>query len=313
MAAMLEGKEAMLNKMIIGKMDWLRVAFCGLFVVACVVLMGCRTPANGFPDSFYDPDVQREALEKVIADKAAIKDYYASGVTAEKQMEIRSQYAASRLRLIDINYREFVGDFVVQKQAADGITEIAIIGMNSAGALIDLSSTTRILAGIAAGLGGSKAAADRVYYYEQTARALYASMNAERAEMRLRIQNNLRKGVHEYDLEQVMAELDEYYAAGTFMGALEAIERQASQKQAKLKPDIETLSAGVFSDDDARRAILAATVNTDGTFNQDGIDDLLAWLNEKGLGELDPGVVINNNNTAEIRKRYVLDRGMLQR
>lgn len=297
----------------IGKVNWLRAASCGLFVVVCVVLAGCRTPANGFPDSFYDPDVQREALEGLIADKDAIKNYYASSATVDDQMEIRSKYAASRLRLIDINYRAFVGDFVVQKQAADGITEVAIIGMNSAGALIDPSSTTRILAGIAAGLGGSKAAADRVYYYEQTARALYASMNAERAEMRLRIQNNLRKGVDEYDLEQVMAELDEYYAAGTFLGALEAIERQASQKQAKLKPDIAALSVGVFSDDDARRAILAATMNTDGTFNQDGIDDLRAWLNENGLGTLDPGVVINNNNTAEIRKKYVLDRGLLQR
>lgn len=283
----------------------------GLLAAVCCAMPGCRTPANGFPDPFYDPEVQRGALEAVIADEAAISTFYDAGATPEAQAVIRSQYAASRLRLIDINYRAFVSDFVIQKQTSDGLTEIAIIGMNSAGALIDPSSTTRILAGIAAGLGGSKAVADRIYYYEQTARALYASMNAERAEMRLRIQNNLRKGVDAYDLEQVMADLDEYYAAGTFLGALEAIERQASQKQAKLKPDIEALSAGTFSDDDARRAILAATVNTDGSFNQDGIDDLLAWLNENGLGQLDPGVVINNDNTAEIRRKYVLDRGLL--
>jgi len=218
----------------------LRVAM-GLGIVLFTSAMGCETPANGFPKPFYSADDQRTALEAIISDQCAITDFYSSTATNAEKQRIRSQYAASRLRLIDINYREFVADFVVQKQGTDGLTEVAIIGMNSAGALINPSSTTQILSGISAALGGSKAVADRVYYYEQTARALYASMNAERAAVRLRLQSSLDLSVNTYDLEQVMADLDDYYAAGTFLGALEAIEREATKKQASIKPNIETL------------------------------------------------------------------------
>ncbi|QYK49653.1 MAG: hypothetical protein KF838_07305 [Phycisphaeraceae bacterium] len=152
------------------------------------------------------------------------------------------------MALIDANYKIFVREFVVQKQSGDLAADVTVIGLNTAGALLDPSGTTRILAGISAGVTGSKASYDKHFYYEQTVKALYAAMNAQRKVVRARILEGLvSENYDDYPLTRALADLDDYYHAGTFLGGLQTIQQDAGQKESRAQVKIDNVRTSLVT------------------------------------------------------------------
>lgn len=218
---------------------WTRWIVLGLVIALLVTLTGCAASSGGFPPRSEDEKADLRALEGQYKSSDRITKHYA--LEAAKRVEDRNDFVTGRMALIDANYKMFVRDFVLEKQEGDTATDITIIGLNSAGALIVPSSTTRILAAISAGITGSKASFDKNFYYEQTAKALYTAMNAQRKDVRARIANGLKSSEMDYPFNQALGDLDDYYMAGTFLGGLQAIQRDAGVKDANAQKKLDDI------------------------------------------------------------------------
>ncbi len=212
-------------------------------VLVCGV-QGCASARGGFPKRSESEVEDLRALEMRYAPALRITDHFRKADADTKKD--RDDLVNGRMALIDANYKIFVREFVLQKQSGDVAADVTVIGLNTAGALLDPSGTTRILAGISAGLTGSKASYDKHFYYEQTTKALYAAMNAQRKVVRTRILEGLAKESYgDYPLSRALADLDDYYHAGTFLGGLQSIQQDAAKKDAEAQQQIDLIRAPI--------------------------------------------------------------------
>ncbi len=221
-------------------MNCFRVLSCVL--VALFVLVGtsgCAATSGGFPQRSENEQAELEALESRYASATRITKHYEMAEGSRR--DDRDDVVSGRLALIDANYKIFVRSFVLQKQRGDTATDAVLIGLNTAGAIIVPSTTTQILAGVAAGITGVKASFDKNFYYEQTVKALYSAMNAQRKEVRARILTGLSLDYGSYPLSQALSDLDDYYFAGTFLGALQSIQRDAGAKDKENQEKIDLI------------------------------------------------------------------------
>ncbi len=203
---------------------------------------GCSTTSNGFPRNSFNPKQEVQVLEDQFASSNIIAQFYANRQNMSKKdlEEERNRIINGRVALINANYRVFVTRFVSQKQRLDTATDIAVIGVNSVAALMTPTSTVQILSAVSAGVTGSKASFDKHYYYEQTVKALYAAMEAQRKVVFARILTGLKQSLAVYPIETALNDLDSLYAAGTFLGALEAIQKDAGTKEGEAQKKIDS-------------------------------------------------------------------------
>ena len=238
-------------------MQPLRVWTTLALTVLLLVQFGCAAGSGGFPPRSESEAEQIRALEAEFAGAQFISDYYDAqkSPTPEARKTLRNRIVNGRMAIIDAHYRAFTRRFVNERNALDTGTDAAVIGLSTAGALINPSSTTQIISGIAATLTGSKASFDKHYYYEQTARALHAAMNAQRKVIRAQILAGLSLTDNDYPLARALSDLDEYYFAGTFLGGLQAIQKDASVKENKADNELSQYRESNYTDDDASRAL----------------------------------------------------------
>jgi hypothetical protein len=217
----------------------LRNLLTRLCILLGIFLTGCAASTGGFPHRSEDERADLQALENTYKSADRISNHHS--MPADQKREDRNDFVTGRMAMIDANYKMFVRDFVVEKEKGDTGTDVAVIGLTTAGALLTPTGTTRILSGIAGGITGSKASYDKNFYYEQTTKALFAAMNAQRKAVRARILTGLKEEETAYPLTQALGDLDDYYFAGTFLGGLQAIQSDAGEKDARVQTALDDL------------------------------------------------------------------------
>ena len=201
-----------------------------------VILPGCGTP--GFPKQSYDPKKQIKQLEKEFETPHLLTHYYTlTNATEEIKKSERNKIIDGRLALINLNYNQFIAQFSVTRQTLDFGTEITQLGLNLATTAVGGESTKTILGAISSGVTGGKIAIDKNFFFEKTVSVLVTSMNAQRKVMLAPILSGIKSSTDDYPLTQALADIDAYYFAGTFIGALQAIQADsgAKEKQAEVK------------------------------------------------------------------------------
>lgn len=212
-----------------------------VFIIS-VPLAGCNSAYyGGAPEPSFDVDKDLKQLADHFGDAISISSYYDekdSGATDEQLESARNKFITGRLTMMNIRYIQFVRKSTSDKQLLDSSVEILGIGLNVAGVSFDSAATKTALAGAAAGVAGSKATIDKNYYFERTITALIAAMNAQRKKSLVPILKGMQKDINEYKFEQAVTDLHSYYFAGTFIGAIQAIQTDASEKERKQDQDI---------------------------------------------------------------------------
>ncbi len=221
--------------------------FC--FLVLAAWLSGCGTP--GFPRQSYNPKKQIKQLEDVFNKTDLIKEYYAPNATETDKRNARNTMIDRRLALINLNYNQFIARFSVTKETLDFGTEVTELGLNLATTAVGGAGTKTILAAVASGVTGSKLAVDKNFFFEKTVPVLITSMNAQRKVMLLPILNGINKDTDQYPLAQALSDLDTYYFAGTFVGALQAIQADAGNKEIEAIKDLNKVRRTSFKEDAA--------------------------------------------------------------
>lgn len=206
-----------------------------LCIVVSVLLCGCNsTYYGGAPEPSFDVDRDLKQLAEYFGDADSIKKYYdvkKQGVSNDELKTARDEFITARLTMMNIRYIQFIRQSTSDKQLLDSSVEILGIGLNIAGVSFDSDATKTLLAGIAAGVSGSKATIDKNFYFEKTIPALIAAMNAQRKKALVHILKGMQEGISNYPFEQAVTDLHNYYFAGTFIGAIQVIQADAGAKE----------------------------------------------------------------------------------
>jgi hypothetical protein len=284
-------------------------------VVALVALalIGCATGRRpGFPRQSLDDTAQISKLEEKFDLAGKLSDYN----FGSENRSARNQIVNQKLVLTDLQYNRFVSDFAFEKQTLDTITDVIVLGLSIGSTAVGAAGTKTLLSAIASGVTGAKLSIDKNFYYEKTVSVLVTAMNAQRKTALIPIIRGMSQSVEEYPLGQGLADLDAYYRAGTFLGALQAIQADAGAKESRADKELNALRVSKFVDDGSGRAIQkfwmpkwTPTGTGDDRFDVDQANQtkLLDWMRTNGLPDIPIQQFITGADFAERRKQAMQD------
>lgn len=231
------------------------LSFSCFGLTALIALMsGCGTP--GFPRQSYNEKKQIKQLEAVFEKPDMISLYYdMTNATEAEKKALRNKIIAGRIALINLNYNQFIARFSVTKETLDFSTEVTELGLNLATTAAGGEATKTILGAVSSGVTGSKLAIDKNFFFEKTVPVLITTMNAQRKLALLPIMIGIATNTDDYPLTQALSDLDAYYFAGTFIGALQAIQADAGSKEVQAQEKLDLVRTTKFVADDASKLL----------------------------------------------------------
>lgn len=207
-------------------------------IIALLVLLtsGCGhfAATRGFPVQSVDVETRLAQMDIYRGD-TLIKQYN-DPVNANNPIErrrIRNDLINGRIALIDIHFNEFLQGLHEEDVGLNVATDAITIGLGTAGALVS-GGASQVLSGTSAAIIGAKESVDKNVFFDQTMPALMAKMIAQRKSVLVGIRNGLlNRTDEEYPLAQGLAELEEYYYAGTIPGAIAGVVQTAGAEAAE--------------------------------------------------------------------------------
>ncbi|MCP5371927.1 MAG: hypothetical protein H6907_09365 [Hyphomicrobiales bacterium] len=241
--------------------------------ILLALVAGCSSfGAPGAPDRSFDEAQDIAQLEQEFQTAASIKGFYASGQTVDD----RNRFIIGRLVLTDVHYIRFIRQFAVNKALIDSAVDIATIGVDLAVTLVGAAPTKAILGAVSGGLTSSKVSIDKNFFQEKTVPVLVGEMNAQRKHARIPLVAGMHETMDKYPFEQAVIDLQAYYEAGTFIGALHAIQKESGVREQEADGVLDVILARpVPTALQVRRKAAAAYVRT---LDQAQLDQLASAL-----------------------------------
>ena len=208
-----------------------RLCRCASLTLLLVAVTGCA----GIDSA--PPRIGTEANALQVADAyfdRILRRYLAA--SPQKQKEIRNGFIENRTALVDQGYAGFRQTLYTQRVGMNVGVDLATLGLNAVGAVTGSAPAKTGLHALSGGLIGSKASIDKNVFFDRTMPALLAQMEAQRSAVRLRLLAGMMVGPDRYPLMQARADLEDYYVAGTMVGAIGNITTQAMVEQ-KVRAD----------------------------------------------------------------------------
>lgn len=249
-----------------------------------ILLSGCAS-IEGYPNRLEYAAQYVAEVGPYAAPDAVLRYNATTDLTSATLL--RNNIVTARIFSIDANFHQFVRDLTTQQNLSSVGIDWAAIGLASAGAVVGSSQTKAILAAISAGLLGAKASVDKDVFYNKTIPALITLMEGQRKFVLAQIYVGLRKGAADYTLYQALADLDNYYNAGTINGALVGLTATAGASSQAGSDQIAAVLSSNFSVDDSSQK-LRKFWKPDGTINIENQTKLKNWMKTNGV---DPGSI----------------------
>jgi hypothetical protein len=248
-------------------MSYLRTAVAPVITAIVIASLagGCSTAwYGGAPEPSFDVNKDLERLADQFEPADSITEFYKA--PPSEALSLRNKFITGRVTMMNIRYIQFVRKLTSERQLLDSAAAMLTLGLNLAGTTAGSAGTKTILAAIAAGITGSKEVIDKNYFFEKTIPALVAQMNAERKKALVPLLAGSRVSLDEYPFTQAVTDLHNYYNAGTFVGAIQAIQADAGVKEQKQDEVIATLTPltieVIASKEALTKAIKALTPST---------------------------------------------------
>jgi hypothetical protein len=204
-------------------------------------LAACNT-FRGAPPAPADAGTEASGLAS-LHDATAIKDCI--GNIIANQESCRNKIVQARMVTIDAQYREFRQRFFGEARWGGFAATVASLGLTSAAALSGVSEgTARTLSAIATGVTGTRAAYDKEVLADRAANAVETSMDAARAVVAVRIRSGLIQAPDKYPLAVALSDLEDYYSAGTLLGAFTNISTVTGVQAEDANQQLATLARG---------------------------------------------------------------------
>lgn len=205
--------------------EWCRPGRRG---IACLALLGgtlglggCSNLLHGDPTRYVNVT---EAVGEIAFTKADVK---ALVETTDKAT--RNAIMNRALAVIDLNFHEFSRQFNANRQDGSAVAEGSVMGLNIAGTLTRGLTAKTNLAAAGALISGGAGIIDKDYFYAKTVPALVLMMETGRIAALGNIQKNRQAEVADYSGAMALADLEEYYSAGTVTTAISLVVAKAGE------------------------------------------------------------------------------------
>lgn len=202
-----------------------------------IALTGCANMSGGMPAVPFDAETDFGIAISELKAQASIKTYY-----DDPSLQNRNKFISTRMVLTNIAYIKFIKEMSAEETQLHSAADLLVVSLDVAAAAASPVNAKTIMSGLSSIIGGSRLALDKNTFHEKTMSALIASMNAQRKEVLTRILQGSASGVEAYAIEQALADLNDYYLAGTIPGALNAIQKDAGSKEVKADEKISQLT-----------------------------------------------------------------------
>lgn len=204
-------------------------------LLICSVLFGCSTFQGGMPNLPFNVEEELGIVKSELKNSASVKTYYES-----PSSDTRNKFIASRLVITNIEYLNFIKNLSAEESQIHSATDILVLSLNVLSASFTPVNTKTSLSALSSMIGGGRLSIDKNAYHEKTMSALISAMNAQRKDVLKRLLKGAQVDLNVYSFEQALSDINDYYLAGTFNGALASIQHDAAIKEDKADGDIKT-------------------------------------------------------------------------
>ena len=178
-------------------------------------LAGCAN-FDGYPKRATEPVDDLKTLAPAINADAVTACLAAPTATC------RNQLVGARMYAMDIRFSQFEETMFRETRTGGFGATLATMGLTGAAALSS-GGTSQVLAGISAFIIGGREAFEKEILAERTVVAIHTAMRSRRAEVALRLRTGLQQPLRQYPVATALGDLNDYYNAGTVLGALTGI------------------------------------------------------------------------------------------
>lgn len=229
----------------------MNVLKCLLTSLCVFALAGCAA-FRGHPDQATDPRADLQTLASQI-NAAAVTTCLQSPTAA-----CRNRVIGARMYAADIQFSEFEQTLFNDTRSGGFAATLSTLGLTTAAAASS-GGTSQVLSGLSAFIIGGREAFQKEVLAERTAIAIHTAMRGRRAQVALRLREGLGKSIEVYPFESALGDVNEYYTAGTLLGALvditETVGMSTKQAEAELRkvafkadPEVDKLEKALCGD-----------------------------------------------------------------
>lgn len=136
------------------------------------------------------------------------------------------------LFIINHNYNLYEGNLLAGRAKSDFYVGTARTAFETGATLIDSTGVKTVLSALATFTGNTQTLSQEAFYYEQTGPALISAMRADRKNANVAIIAGLKADYKNYPITAAMADLDNYFRAGTMASAVTALSKVTAQDDA---------------------------------------------------------------------------------
>jgi|KBSSwiStaDraftv2_1062776.scaffolds.fasta_scaffold235680_3 hypothetical protein len=192
----------------------------GFFRTIAVVALGafaCGCSLSAGPPRLY-PIEEEAAIIRSSLREMNLADF--SRLDEASRFKWRNDWLAGRMYAMDMQYTVYEASLTRERQGVGFGAALATIGLTTASTLVTAVDTKDILTGTAGAITGARAAYDNDILFAHGVQWIQTQMRAQRARVAERLLAGMRMSTVDYPLAMALADLEEYYRAGTFTGGL---------------------------------------------------------------------------------------------
>ena len=239
----------------------MRLELITFLISAMVLLTGCTLPGSGvaiIPTQVITNDgitLISEKYQNAVCTKvepgcskknvpragswlAHIDTCQVSGKDDAQCKILRNTIINELILISDHNYHKYEGGMLAGRAKNNFYTGALRTSLETAGALITVASSTKILSGLAALTGTLQESADKEFFFDNTIDALIIQMRADRTFSLVPLYDGRKKSYDDYSLEVAIGDITNYYRAGTLASAIVSISKSASESQKKAETEL---------------------------------------------------------------------------
>lgn len=144
---------------------------------------------------------------------------------------LRNNIINELLLISDHYYHIYEGGMLAGNAKNNFYTGALRTSLETAGALITVASTTKILSGLAALTGTLQESANQEFFFDNAIDALIIQMRADRTKAAIPLLSRQKDSYSDYSIESAISDINKYYRAGTLASAIISISKSATSAQ----------------------------------------------------------------------------------
>jgi hypothetical protein len=270
-----------------------------LALVSLLLLGGCAS-FTGYPEDPVPGSSDLPALRDYFDPQRIVE--YDRLTDPQQRRQMRDAVVWGRISAYDVKFRQFRKKLASETNGTNVGSDITTLILSGVGATTGTAGTKSALAAATNVVTGAKGSLSKNLFYEKTLPALFTQMDANRTKVLARITKGLSTSDAEYPLQLALLDLSAYADAGSIPGAIAGVTEQAAMEKAAAEVDISDLRESTFGNSASTQRLVAWLYPNGKEVGPDGKsvpaiparwDALQDWLNQNGLGDLAPYVLVH--------------------